>query len=358
MKKIRTRIIKFIKKLIRYIDFPLLMVVYGNEKSISVVSHEYPYAAINCTVMILLMGKTLVLPVKREDNKIDFAQLFECKPDKVQAIPNFFKLLDAYINSGENNIDSLDFFNTVVSGGERYLDSDKKKLLALLDDMGSKAMLIDGFGFGELASATALKFGLNDYFLLMNGIEAKAVNPESLKDLKKGEEGLLCLTGPTISAGYYNNEEATKKSFIKDENGKLWFVSDTYGSVHGMKERLIKLGGRVREYFITSDGQGSFVKVYAGNVEDIISTNQFIKDCIVVPSDTGATPTSVAYISLREGVTESEKDIISILSSKCEVLEKFARPTAYIFEDNIKRTPAGKKDYSYYKALQIKEDNK
>ena len=31
-------------------------------------------------------------------------------------------------------------------------------------------------------------------------------------DLETGEEWLLCLTGPTISAGYYNNEKSTKKS--------------------------------------------------------------------------------------------------------------------------------------------------
>ena len=39
------------------------------------VSHEYPYAAINCTVMILLMGKTLIMPKHRADNSIDFDEL-------------------------------------------------------------------------------------------------------------------------------------------------------------------------------------------------------------------------------------------------------------------------------------------
>lgn len=321
-----------------------------NEKSISVVSHEYPYAAINCTIMILLMGKTLVLPKKTVDNSLDFNQLFESEPDKVQAIPNFYKLLDGAVRQGLITKENLKFINTVVSGGERYLDNDKKKLLTFLNKMKSKALLIDGFGFGELASATALKFGLSEYFLLMNGIEAKAVNPETLQDLESGEEGLLCLTGPTISAGYYNNEKSTKKSYITDKEGKFWFVSDTYGSVHGYKNRLIKLGGRVREYFITGDGHGSFVKVYAGNVEDVISSCDIIKDCIVVPSDTGATPSPVAYVSLRTNCNMSHEEVKQLLIEKCKTLESFAKPSEIIFEDEIGRTPAGKKDYTLYKS--------
>lgn len=319
------------------------------EKSISVVSHEYPYAAINCTIMILLMGKTLILPKKTSNNQIDFNQLLAENPDKIQAIPNFYKLLDSAIKNGDLSIEDLNFLDTVVSGGEKYLNSDKKKLLELLIKLNSKAMLIDGFGFGELASATALKFGLNEYFLLMNGVEAKAVNPETLEELPSGQEGLLCLTSPTISDGYYNNEESTKKSYIRDDNQKLWFVSDTYGSVHGYKNRLIKLGGRVREYFITGDGQGSFVKVYAGNVEDVISSCDVIKDCIVVPSDTGATPSPVAYVSLRTNCNMTNDEIEKIVVEKCKSLEVFARPTSVIIEDEIGRTPAGKKDYTLYK---------
>ena len=79
--------------------------------------------------------------------------------------------------------------------------------------MNSKALRIDGFGFGEWGSADELKFGWYKKFLLMNGIEAKTINTETMKETNLGEEGLLCFTGPTVSTGYYNNEETTKNSF-------------------------------------------------------------------------------------------------------------------------------------------------
>ncbi len=319
------------------------------ERVVGVVSHEYPYAAINCTIMILLMGKTLIMPSHKNGNELDFNQLNSHLPNRIQAIPNFYKLLEIYQQNSGLDIKNMQQLNSIVSGGERYLKSEKIKLLIFFEQLGLSPLLIDGFGFGELGSAAALKFGLNNYFLLMNGVRAKAIDPKTHVQLPTGVEGLLCFNAPTIAAGYYNDEEATEKSFVLDENNEKWFVSDTYGSVHGKLKRLIELGGRVREYFITSDGQGNFVKVYAGTVEDVISSVENIEDCIVVQSDNGATPSPVAYISLKNSL-ELEKTLLEI-KEKCERLEKFAQPTELIIEEKTLRTAAGKKDYTHYKTL-------
>lgn len=323
------------------------------EKVIGVVSHEYPYSAINSTIMILLMGKTLILPNHNNNKSLDFDELFNYEPDRIQAIPNLYKLLESQSSTGKINITQLGSLNSVISGGERYLNNDKKKWLRFARKMKCNALLIDGFGFGELGSATALKFGLCEYFLLMNGIEVKAINPETMEELDIDEEGILCFTGPTITDGYYKNNESTSKAFIKNNDGKVWFISDTYGSVHGKMKRLFKLGGRIREYFITSDGNGSFVKVYAGSVEDTISSLGFIEDCVIVPSNDGAEPTPKAYISLRTDCNLSKEEIEDFVHERCSSLENFSQPTEIVIEEKIKRTPAGKKDYTYYKGLNL-----
>ena len=321
-----------------------------DEKALGVVSQEYPYSAINSTMMIILMGKTLILPPIKRSNEIDFDELLAKEIDNIQAIPNFYKLLEVTEEKGLLKIKDLSAVKKVVSGGEKYHTSEKKRLLNLLRTLKCHPILIDGFGFGELGSAAALKFGLCKYFLLMNGIEAKAVDPNTLEDLGEDQEGLMMFTGPTIAAGYYKREESTQKSFVKDENGKLWFVSDTYGSVHGKKRRLFKLGARIREYFITADSQGSFVKVYSGNVEDVILSTGMVEDCVVVQSDSGATPKPVAYVSLRTDIGKSKDEITEIILRQCQSLEEFARPVEINFESQIARTPnADKKDYVYYK---------
>ena len=319
------------------------------EKALGVVSQEYPYAAINSTLMIILMGKTLVLPKVTKGNEIDFNDILDNNIDNIQAIPNFYKLLEIAVQEGKLTSQGIKAVSKIVTGGEKYHLSEKIRLLKMVMKYGCKGILIDGFGFGELGSAAALKFGLSPYFLLMNGIEAKAVNPETLEDLGLDKEGLMMFTGPTIAQGYWDNEEATKKSFIKDKDGKVWFVSDTYGSIHGKNRRLFKLGARIREYFITGDGKGSFVKVYSGNVEDMIISTGLVEDCIVIQSDTSANPKPVAYVSLRTDANMSKEEVKQVIIERCHQLEEFARPIEINYEDTIARTPAEKKDYGLYK---------
>ena len=326
-----------------------------SEKAVGVVSHEYPYAAINSTIMILLMGKTLIMSKHTKDNKMDFDDLFSNYPEKIQAIPNFYKLLESAKETGELKLKDASFLSTIVSGGETFSEEEKIETIHFLNTLLADSLLIDGFGFGELGSATALKFGLSDYFLLMNGIEAKAIDPETGKTLKPGEEGVLCITSPSIANGYYNNEEATKNSFFTDSKGVKWFKSDTYESVHGLFNRLIKLGGRIREYFITGDGNGNFVKVYAGNVEKVILSTGIVKTCVVVPSDRKGLPTPVAYVSFLDNCKLTDEEVEEKIEEACKSLETFAQPSEIKIEEEIKRTEANKKDYNYYRKLQFEK---
>lgn len=342
-----------------YVNMPDIVIsttdmpICDSEKAVGVVSHEYPYAAINSTVMILLMGKTLIMPKHTKDNKMDFDDLFSNYPEKIQAIPNFYKLLESAKEKGELKLKDASFLSTIVSGGETFSKEEKIETIHFLNSLLADPLLIDGFGFGELGSATALKFGLSDYFLLMNGIEAKAIDPETGKTLKSGEEGILCITSPSIADGYYQNEEATQNSFFQDSKGVKWFKSDTYGSVHGLFNRLIKLGGRIREYFITGDGNGNFVKVYAGNVERAILSTGIVKTCVVVPSDSKGLPTPVAYVSLLDNCKLTDKEVEEKIEEACQTLEAFAQPSEIKIEEEIKRTEANKKDYGYYRKLQL-----
>lgn len=321
----------------------------GQEKVIGVVSQEYPYAAVNSTIMILLLGKTLILPEQAE-NRTALAGMLAKQPQRIQAIPNFYKLWQELSIKGTIPDLNLVGLKYIISGGETFLKEEKKQTLAFLRQNGINPLLIDGFGFSEMGSATALKFGLADTFLLMNGIEAKTLEAKTLSELPTGQEGILCFSGPTIAEGYFHNTVKTESSFFTDEKGKRWFVSDTYGTVCGRRRRRVRLGGRVREYFITDDGNGTFVKVYAGNVEEVIVSSGIVADCVVVPSDVSAAPKPVAYVVLKQSI-DSQEQAIERIQKTCEDLECFARPDTIYLVDCIRRTDAGKKDYRYYRGI-------
>ena len=56
--------------------------------------------------------------------------------------------------------------------------------------------------------------------------EVRVVNPESYEDLPDGQQGLLLARGPGVMAGYYNDEENTKKAFAP---GNGWFDTGDLG---------------------------------------------------------------------------------------------------------------------------------
>ena len=91
------------------------------------------------------------------------------------------------------------------------------------------------------------------------------------------------------------------------------------------------------------------MKVYAGNVEGAIMGAGVVRDCIVVPSNEKGIPHPIAYICIKDEENLTTEEICEAIRIACAKLEDFAKPVRIIEEKEIKRTPAGKKDYGYYR---------
>ena len=60
------------------------------------------------------------------------------------------------------------------------------------------------------------------------GNNLRVIDFETGEELGYNEIGEICLTGPTLIDGYFNNEEETKKVF-KTENGVRWLHTSDSG---------------------------------------------------------------------------------------------------------------------------------
>jgi fatty-acyl-CoA synthase len=47
-------------------------------------------------------------------------------------------------------------------------------------------------------------------------MEGKVIDPETGSDLPVGEIGEICVRGPNVMKGYFNNEEATRNTIDAD----------------------------------------------------------------------------------------------------------------------------------------------
>jgi fatty-acyl-CoA synthase len=156
-----------------------------------------------------------------------------------------------------------------------------------------------------------------------------------------GEMGLLGRSGHT-PVGYFGDPEKTAEVFRTIE-GRLWTLSGDQGRLEA--DGMITLFGR-GSTCINTGGE----KVFPEEVESELRAHPDIRDAVVVgrPHERWGEAV-VAIVSLTDG---SAKPNAGTLRTYLEGrLAGYKCPKDVIVVDEVKRSPAGKQDYSWAKAL-------
>lgn len=166
-----------------------------------------------------------------------------------------------------------------------------------------------------------------------------AVLDSSLRPLPPGspEVGRIARTG-RIPLGYYNDPDATARTFPTDAEGHRWALSGDFGT--RAEDGSIVLLGRGNAVINTA-GE----KVYPEEVEAAVKTHPAVEDAIVVPSpDERLGQRVTALVSLVAGARLEEAD----LRAHCRVrLAGFKVPRTVHFVERVRRTAVGKQDYRW-----------
>ena len=110
--------------------------------------------------------------------------------------------------------------------------------------------------------------------LLSPNTEGKIINPTTGEDIPSNEEGEVCIRGPQVMIGYYENEESTKNMI--DTEGWLhtgdvgYFDKDGFLFITDRCKELIKYKG---------------FQVAPAELEAVIASMAGVNDVIVIPVD-------------------------------------------------------------------------
>jgi acyl-coenzyme A synthetase/AMP-(fatty) acid ligase len=167
------------------------------------------------------------------------------------------------------------------------------------------------------------------------GTETFILNDEG-KQVRPHEPGMLYVRGPHVMAGYWNNEERTRKMikpgllpgeqilctndiFKCDEEGYLYFV--------GRTDDIIKTRGE---------------KVSPLEVENVLNGIDKIKEAVVIGVPDAVMGQSIkAFVSVVPGAAITAKDIRTHCFS---LLEYFMVPRDVVILDELPKSPNGKID--------------
>ena len=184
-----------------------------------------------------------------------------------------------YVPRNDLKPNSLTNLEVTFSGGEAKKESTEFAINAALSFCGSKAKLGDGLGATETWGSNILNTG--NYFkegmlgCPLPNLKVKLINPETGKEVSKGEKGVVYFSGPSIMLGYHNNQEETNKVISYDENGNKWL---NLGDYLLEDDGFYKYVGRQNRNFVCGVDN-----IYPEQIEELLMQMPEIREVVVTP---------------------------------------------------------------------------
>ena len=207
-------------------------------------------------------------------------------------------------------------------------------------------IVIDGLGSseagGQLAQVTAGGTATTGTFSLQEQNHILSENLDSVLEPGHAELGWLAKSG-RLALGYFGDPVKTARTYpiidgvryaVPGDRAKV--TADLMVELHGRDSVTINSGGE---------------KIFAEEVEAAIKGHPSVYDCVVAgrPSDRWGNEV-VAVVRLRRG---HAPDTESLLSHAAEHIARYKLPKAFVFVNEISRSPSGKADYRWAKQIAI-----
>ena len=262
------------------------------------------------------------------------------KPNYLFTVPAHWEF---FIKEKFNNCD-LSFLKTIIVGGDSMHPEYEHRLYNILKACGSNAFIAFGYGLSETTSTATV---------LINGSLKGSVgrplkntligifDKDTLKPLLPNEKGEICICGPTVCNGYFNDEAMTKSLLKKHDDGRIWLHSGDLGYIN--EEGFLFFCERIKRMYVRYDG----TKISPYSIEQVISTSPIVERCMIVnirDKDHTHGMCARALIVLRENVSKKyARDRLQKFFQKN--LDQHMIPKEVVFVDALPYTKNGKLDY-------------
>ena len=308
------------------------------------------YGIVSSLHMPLSLGLEVVIIPKFDPDKVGH-YVKKYRPEHTLLVPaHYEKLMNSKEMAGGFD---LSFFRTAGSGGDTMNAGLEAKLNSFLESRGCRFPLSQGYGMSEVSSAASCCCNGNfkslsvGYPLLTTTIGIFA--PGTTDELDYGEDGEICISGPSIMLGYLNNKAETDNVIRRHPDGTLWVHSGDIGLMDS--DGFVYIKGRIKRMITLFNGH----KIFPTHIESVLGHHPMVASCAVVGvNDTthAQGQLTLAVIEAKEQTLEKLTAIKSELYEMCrQELEGPAKPYDIIFVESMPHTGMGKIDY-----LKLAED--
>ncbi len=305
-------------------DRPAL--VDGEEKILAVLPMFHIYALTVIMLLGMSGGSEIILHPRFELDAV-VKDIVKKRPTMLPGVPTMYTAILSHPDADNLDMTSLKF---CASGGAPLpLDTQRQF------EAKTGCKLVEGWGMTETSAPGAGTpiFGMRKEGaagLPYPGMTIEFVDVDDpMKLLAYGEKGEICISGPNIMKGYWNNPEATEEAMA---GGRLHTGDIGYMDEDG----FIFIIDRKKD-MITSGG----FNVYPRNIEDAIYTHEDVEEVTVIgiPDDYRG-EAAKAFIKLTPGATAF--DIEQLRQFLADKLGKYELPQEMEIRTELPKTPVGK----------------
>ncbi len=283
-------------------------------------------------------GRCLLIP---RFNAESYAELLKKHlPNFIAGVPTLYEAL--LRQPAMKGVD-LSCLKGVFSGGDTLPVDLKKRFDTFLKEHNASIQIREGYGTTECVTASCLtpthmakegSIGLpfpDTYYKIV------AAGRES--ELSYGEEGEICISGPTVMKEYLNCPEETAATIKKHSDGRLWVHTGDLGFMD--EDGFIYFKQRIKRMIVTSG-----YNVYPSQIENILDAHEKVHlSCVIGVPDPYKMQKIKAFIVTMPGVAPSEQLKNEILDYCKKNIIKYAVPYDIEFRDSLPKTLVGKVAY-------------
>ena len=260
-----------------------------------------------------------------------------------------------YINLENSKLPkgSLNHTKFAYCGGEAISKSAAIRINEILDYFGIPPMVI---GYGQTEFGTMVMFNndiptrTNESGILVPEVNAKIIDLVTGKTVESGQRGELYIQTPAMMQGYLNNQEATSKFFVTDDEGEVWAKTGDIAEVVYQQDGkdVYEVSGRSTDSFIDDDGN----VVYLFDIETQVEDIKYVQQAEVVALTVDGRKVPVVHIVLDKKAKTMAEDVLKVINSTLKENNENNNsiPYAYKIRDSFEISPiSGKRDYEILK---------
>ncbi|MDY8110184.1 acyl-CoA synthetase [Fulvimarina sp. 2208YS6-2-32] len=302
-----------------------------NHRDVSLVVAPLSHGAgVHQLAQVAAGATTVLLPSERFDPVEVWGLVERYRVSNMFTVPTIVKRLVEH-----PSVDAFDHASLryVIYAGAPMYRADQKKAMEKL-----AGRLVQYFGLGEVTGNITV---LPPYDHVDDGEGARigtcgfertgieiSIQDEAGNELPPKTDGEICVTGPAVFAGYYDNPEANAKAF---RNG--WFRTGDLG--HMDEAGYLFITGRASDMYISGGSN-----IYPREIEEKILAHPAISEaCVVGVPDSDWGEVGIAVLVADPARSVSETEIRAFLEP---AIARYKMPKRFHFVDEMPKSAYGK----------------